>query len=187
MERVTLARQYARALFEMAGRVETVDRVAAELEAVARRIDDEPELNRLLFHPELPIAEKLRFVQLLMPEGCSAETTAFLNLVAQRRHLRLLPEVISSYAALREASFGVLKAEIETAHPLAPELRDRIQEVLVKTTGHRVTISEKANPELLGVVRIRIGDRIIDASIAGRLEHLKQRLLSSGLPARATT
>jgi F-type H+-transporting ATPase subunit delta len=80
----------------------------------------------------------------------------------------------------------VLKAEVETAYPLAPEMRERILESLAKTTGHRVAISEKTNPELLGGLRIRIGDRILDASIAGRLEQLKQRLLSSGLPAPTT-
>lgn len=177
MEKVTLVRQYAKALFGLCPERQVVDRVAEELRALDKAIAGAPEAHDFLFHPEIPKAEKRALLAQLLPQGLTTQSAGLIELLTQRRHLRMMPEIIQQFLALREASFGVLSADVESALPLSEELRARLQQTLVRVTGHGVTMRVKLNPELLGGVRIRVGDRIVDGSIAGRLKQIREALL----------
>jgi F-type H+-transporting ATPase subunit delta len=179
MERVTLVRQYAKALFELCREKTLVDRVADALRELSRRIDAEPDAHSFLFHPEVPFDRKWVALQALLPEDMAPPATGLLDLLVRHRQLRLLPEIRAELLALRQASFGVLKARVETVRPLSDTARAGLQAALEKVTGHPVAIEEKLNPELIGGARIRIGDRIVDASIAGRLKRIQESLVKS--------
>jgi len=177
VEKVALVRQYARALFALALERKQVDRLVGDLDSARERINARPEVHEFLNHPEIPAARKHQVLAQILPEMLSVEATSFLNLLVERRLLRLLPDINQQFLALRQERFGVLKAEVETARPLARELRAELDSMLTRATGREVEIQERLNPEVIAGVRVRIGDRIVDATLAGRLDQMKERLM----------
>jgi F-type H+-transporting ATPase subunit delta len=182
MESVTQVRQYARALFELCREKQVVDRVASDLGTACRAMESSPRVHEFLFHPEIPVEKKREMLAHLLPVGLAEQTAGLVDLLVQRRHLKLLNEILREFMALRTRSFGILNAEVESVRPLSPAARARLQEALCRLSGHEVRIQEKQNPELLGGVRIKIGDRIIDESVAGRLERIREHVACSGMP-----
>jgi F-type H+-transporting ATPase subunit delta len=176
MEEITAARHYARALFAICRDRGHVDRMAAELEQVLEHTRDASEAGPLLGNPEIPLEAKRRILQLILPAETSGETRAFLSLLMQHRQLHLLADVHRAFLDLRHESFGVLKARVETAHPLTPASQQQLREALVAATGRDVFLAEELCPELIGGVRVQVGDRIIDGSIAGRLKQIQEQV-----------
>lgn len=178
MEKLTAAGHYARALFEVCESRRLVDRAYAELEIVVELTRDAADLHRFLDHPEIPPAEKRRVLKRLLPAELLPEVAAFLNLLVEQRQMRILEVISQAFLALRHERFGILRALVETAHPLSAESRTQLKEALVAATGRDVFITEKPCPELIGGVRVQVGDRIIDGSIAGRLKQIREQMLS---------
>jgi F-type H+-transporting ATPase subunit delta len=148
-------------------------------------MDAAPDVHRFLFHPEIPLDRKRMVIRAVAPEGLTSQAAGMLDLLVRDRSVRLLPEILGAFGLLRQESYGVLKAEVETVRPMPEDLKQGLRKTLQRLTGHEVDIQERLNPAVLGGARIRVGDRIVDGSVAGRLEHLKQQLLRSGMPERA--
>jgi F-type H+-transporting ATPase subunit delta len=179
MEELTAAGHYARALFDICAPRRLVDRAYAELELVAKLTRDAADLHRFLDHPEIPPAEKRRVLKRLLPAELLPEVVAFLNLLVEHRQMGILEPITQAFLARRHERFGILRAKVETAHALSAESRNRLKEALVAATGRDVFITEVPCPELIGGVRVQVGDRIIDGSIAGRLEQIREQMLST--------
>lgn len=177
MEKVTRARQYARAFFALTRKTGQVDRAAAELHSCRQRIAASRAAQDFLYHPEIPAQAKTRVLERLLPESLLPDSSGLLHLLTAHRDLALLPEIHEAFLSLRHEISGLLKAEVETARPLSRSARDRLQQALAQATGRTVVIQEKTNPELLGGARVRIGDEIVDASVAGRLNQMRERLV----------
>jgi F-type H+-transporting ATPase subunit delta len=173
----SVRRRYARALFDFCRERGLVDRVAAELEVVAERAERATKARSLLLHPEIPLSAKRVVLEALLPEGLTQETRAFLSLLMERRLLPMLPEIHQAFVALRQESFGLLKAVVETARPLSRESSKRLDDALTAASGRPIVLVEQLNPELIGGVRVHIGDRILDGSIAGRLKQVRDAIL----------
>jgi F-type H+-transporting ATPase subunit delta len=178
MEKLTAAGHHARALFDICESRRLVDRACAELELVTKLTRDADDLQRFLDHPEIPPAEKRRVLKQLLPAELLPEVVAFLSLLVEHRQMRSLEAISQAFLALRHERFGILRATVETAHPLSPASRTQLKEALKAATGHDVFITEKLCPELIGGVRVQVGDRIIDGSIAGRLKQIREQMLS---------
>jgi len=178
MEKLTAAGHYARALFDICEPRRLVDRAYAELELVTKLTRDADDLDRFMSHPEIPPAEKRRVLKKLLPAELLPEVVAFLNLLVEQRQMRILEVISQAFLVLRHERFGILRATVETAHPLSAESRAQLKEALVVATGRDVFITEKPCPELIGGVRVQVGDRIIDGSIAGRLKQIREQTLS---------
>jgi F-type H+-transporting ATPase subunit delta len=176
MEEVTSARHYARALFGMLPEREAVDRVAAELKLVVEQTRDAADLHRFLFHPEIPLADKRRVLSQILPRDLLPEVTAFLNLLLEHRQLHMLAAVHEAFMALRQERFGVVKAVVESARPLSTESRQQLIAALKAAIGRDIVLVEESCPELIGGVRVHVGDRIIDGSIAGQLNQIRERI-----------
>jgi F-type H+-transporting ATPase subunit delta len=114
-----------------------------------------------------------------MPEGLSSESVAFLYLLLEHRLLDLLPEISQIFARMRLESFGILKAVVETTHSLTSASKEQLITALTFATGREIILEEKLNSNLIGGVRVHVGDRILDASIVGRLNRLKEKILAS--------
>ncbi len=178
MEKLTTAGHFARALFDICESRGLVDRACAELELVTKLTCDADDLHRLLAHPEIPPAEKRRVLKQILPAELLPEVVAFLSLLVEQRQFRKLEMINEMFLALRHERFGILRAMVETAHPLSAESRTQLKEALMAATGRDVFITEVPCPELIGGVRVQVGDRIIDGSIAGRLEQIREQILS---------
>ena len=101
-----------------------------------------------------------------------------LVLLAERDRLVLLPDLLSAYRERIQIIQNVVRAEVTTSTPLAPERAHQIERSLADATGRTVHLSTRVDPSIVGGIVTRIGSTVYDGSVTNHLRRMKQRLLS---------
>jgi F-type H+-transporting ATPase subunit delta len=174
----TSATRYARALLDVSLKESTADQAAQDLAHVAGLLQQFPELQRAFNNPAIPAARKRALIDELLPKlSLSAPVGKLLLMLAERDRLVLLPDLIAVYQEKIEALHNVVRAEVTTAEPIAPERLAQLQQRLA--TGRTVRLTTKVDPSIVGGVKTQIGSIVYDGSIATQLETFRQRLESA--------
>ena len=173
--RVTAARRYAEAAFQTGRADGTLDAWERDMATVARLVEN-PELRRLLQHPAIPFAEKERVLRAVMGRAVAPAAVNLVLLMARRGRPGAIQPMIAHFAELLRRERGIALAEVRTALPLDDGQRADVAARLRSLTGSEVEINETVDPELIGGIAVRIGDRLYDASVRSRLVRLRARL-----------
>jgi F-type H+-transporting ATPase subunit delta len=119
--------------------------------------------------------EKVETLPRLFP-GLSEQVLNLLRVLASKQRMQLLPSIVSEFEHLVREARGVLEAEVTVARPVTDIDQQGILQRLRGLTGKDVQIHVSVDPAILGGVVVRIGDQVIDASVSGRLDRLRQEL-----------
>jgi F-type H+-transporting ATPase subunit delta len=181
MTRKTAATRYARALLDVALKEHAdLDRIDQDLSQFTDLIRQHPALSRVLLNPAVPVPRKRAAVaELAARAQVSGIVAKLLTLLAERDRLVLLPDLLASYRDRMLAYRKVVRAEVTTAAPLAPERTRQIHQSLAGVTGREVTLETRVDPSIIGGVVARIGSVVYDASVTRQLEKMKERLVES--------
>jgi F-type H+-transporting ATPase subunit delta len=172
-----LAGRYAVALFELAQEQGPLDVVAGDLHRLREMLAESADLERLIRSPVLSREEQARALTTLGERaGFASLTRQFLGLLAHKRRLFALPEVIEAYDAMLAEHRGEVGAEVISAVPLSQEQLESVQRQLAGAVGKEVRLSTAVDPSLLGGLIVRVGSRMIDASIRTKLRQLELAL-----------
>ena len=166
------ARRYAEAAFEIAERDDSMEAWLAAFEIAGQRLMD-PELTRLLSNPSVPTASRVDVLERIVGDDISGAQRNLLSLMIRRGRFEQLPAVISEFRRLYRLREGIVEATVTSATTLDGAELKAIQDRLEAVTGKRIELSQDVDPELLGGVQVRVGDQLIDGSVAGRLERLR--------------
>ncbi|HEX5014108.1 MAG TPA: F0F1 ATP synthase subunit delta [Candidatus Limnocylindrales bacterium] len=177
--RDTAPRRYADAAFELALRDGTVEVWRRELEAAAGIVAD-PAIMAALASPAIPVDQRLEAAQRGFAK-LSQPVRNLILLLVRRGRIEQLPRVAAEFARRDDARKGLTHATATSAVPLGAEEVRAIATHLERLTGGRVDLKTNVDPSILGGVVVRIGDRLIDGSVRGRLERLRGRLASGAL------
>lgn len=175
--RVTAARRYADAAFEIGRADGTLDGWERDMASIAATLRH-PELRRLLQHPAVPFAEKERVLRSVFGRAVAPSALNLVLLMVRRGRPGAIEPMIVRFAELLRRERGVALAEVRTALPLDDGQRAEIVTRLRRLTGSKVEIDETVDPGLIGGIAVRIGDRLYDASVRSRLERLRARLMA---------
>jgi len=176
----TAATRYARALIEVALK-EHVDlsQIERELDAFVALLASNPTLEQVLLNPAVPAPKKRDAVAALAREMKVVPVLAkLLALLAERDRLVLIRDLLSAYRDRIQMLQNVVRAEVTTAAPLAPERAQEIERNLAQLTGRTVVLSTRVDPSIVGGIVTRIGSTVYDGSVTNHLRRMKQRLLS---------
>jgi F-type H+-transporting ATPase subunit delta len=177
----TAAHRYARALFDV-GVAEKVDLQAVErqLEAFIDLQNKHAALSKALLNPAVPAPRKRAAVAALV---ASANLTPVIGklivLLAERDRLVLLPEIFAGFRDRLLDHQRIVRADVATATPLAPERLAAIESSLAKATGRTVRLSTRVDPSIIGGLVAQVGGTVYDASVVRQLQRMKQRLVES--------
>ena len=172
-----IAARYAEALFTLAQQRQAVAPLQAELEELARLVQEAPDLRAFLERPDLPPAWKLQALREALGETFSDTIMRLLSVLLYHQRGDALAQVAQTFRDLADEAAGVLRAEARTVVPLTDEQRARLRAALQRLTGRQVRLEARTDPAVLAGVRLQIGDRLLDGSAAGRLAHMRQELL----------
>ncbi len=174
-ERTTLARPYARAVFELTGdgaaRQRWSDRLAALMQVVTH-----PEVEPLLTSPRLS-AEELAGVVAEVAGVEDDQGKNFVRVVADARRLQLMPEIAAVYEQLRAEAEGALDVEVASAQPLSEAQQEQLAIALQRRMGREIRLHARVDESLIGGAIIRAGDTTIDGSVQGKLARLSSALV----------
>lgn len=175
-EIATIARPYAEALFKAAG--DNPAALSAEVAALAA-VAGSAELQQFADNPKTSPAQVAAVVAEAVQRAGAALSPAganFLGVVLDNGRLAALPEIGAQFQALVNARSGVSDARIESAFPIdAAQLADVVA-TLEKRFGRKLNPSVAVQPELIGGIRVVVGDEVLDTSVKARLEHMKAAL-----------
>ena len=174
-KRDSAPRRYAEAAFEIATRDGSIDRWRAELDQTAATTDGQ--LMDILANPALPLDERLEAADRVLA-GVSQPVRNIVFLLVRRRRIEQLPRVVAEFARLDDRRQGITHATATSAAPLTDLEVKALTARLEQMTGGRVALDTDVDEGLLGGLVVRVGDRLIDGSVRGRLERLRNQLAS---------
>lgn len=184
----TAARRYAEAAFELAGRDGTEDAWRSGLRVAADAFGD-ADVLRVVEDPARPLAERMQLVRAVLGSGSLVDAAGdrvaaqLVNLVAlllDRRGVSILASIADEYDRLLDAQRGIVRAVVTSATELTDDEASAVRERVEAMTGSRIELRREVDPGLIGGLTVRVGDRLVDASVRGRLERLRHQLLAGG-------
>jgi len=176
-EKLSLAGRYAAAFLNLAAEQEKLDVVANDLAALKKMIGSSADLARVTLSPVLHKADVEKALTVLAEKAKFSDLTIkFIHAVAENRRLAILPEIADAFLELLAKRRNEIAAEVITAAPLAANENAKLANILTKISGKKVRIAGREDKNILGGFKVQLGSRMIDASIAGKLERLKINL-----------
>jgi F-type H+-transporting ATPase subunit delta len=176
-----LAGRYAAALFDLADERHALDAVAGDLRELRAMLRDSGDLMRMLRSPVLTRDEQGKAVAAVAQRaGLSDLTRNFLGVVAGNRRLFAVPEMIEAYLRTLAERRGEVTAEVTVAQPLDDARHAALLEQLRRVIGARVVVDIQVDPRLLGGMIVKIGSRMVDASLNSRLQRLRLAMTGIG-------
>ncbi len=167
---------YAKAVVALANAEDALDTVEAELLTVGRTVEESRELRDRLTDLQIPVSQRLKFVESEVLQAAHPATRAALAmLIAADRIMDIQPiaqRVSESAAEARDKDL----AEVWVATDLDASQQDQLRAALERTTGKSLDLKVHVDPSVVGGVRARVGDTVIDGSLAKRLDDVKTRI-----------
>ncbi|MEM1434078.1 MAG: F0F1 ATP synthase subunit delta [Pseudomonadota bacterium] len=177
-ESATLARPYANAAFDIAKSDGELPRWSSMLSLLAGAVA-EPAVQELLETPSLDDEAKARRLADLFKDQLNDRAKRFLNVLATNKRLPLLAEIAGQFEERRAEEEQTLDVEVVSAYPLTDEQVDQLTQGLKRRFGKAVEMTSRIDTSLMGGAIIRAGDTVIDGSIVGKLNKLKEALQRS--------
>jgi F-type H+-transporting ATPase subunit delta len=170
------ANRYAKAIFELATEEGSVDEWSREL-ALIRAVFADSTARAILANPSVSLETRLEAVDELNLPGIGPEGLNLMRLLAARRRVEQMEEIVEHFEVLADEAAGRVRASVTTAIPLSEDERKKLAGDLSTQLGKDVRLVAQVDPAILGGLLLQVGDRLTDASVAGRLDQLRRRVL----------
>jgi ATP synthase F1 delta subunit len=170
-----IAEVYARALFEAAKEDGVLDRVHEELGQFADALDEDRNLQVFLFSPYFSSDEKKQGVRRIVTDA-DERLLNFLELLAERHRMPVIFRIRRIFDDLWAEENKLLSVTVTSATELDQSLVDNIGKRIEEQTGRQVELSSSVDPDVLGGLRVRVGNMVLDATVRNRLEQLRKQV-----------
>lgn len=172
------SKRYARAIFELAREEGLVDRWAERLQTV-RDILGRPEVTSVLANPTIDVRRREEAAAALLEAHAGREVLNLARLLVGANRVGELDGIIEQFHLLADEDAGRVRATATTAVLLTRSDADKLQASLSRRLGREVRLHNQVDRAIIGGLVLRMGDRVIDASVATRLQQLRRQLSSA--------
>lgn len=182
MRNEVIAERYAQALLSVA---KDKNQAAAVLEQIRRyqtAVSTQPEMVHFLKSPRIPDVKKEGLIARIFEGESQKVLTHFVRLLLRKGRIGALEEIFRLYPKLYDAERGVLKGELTTAFPLDPDVVDRLRAKLEAEVHQKLELTVIEDLDIIGGFIFSTGTIMVDASVRGRLEDLKEQMKSAVIP-----
>ena len=166
--------RYAQAIFQT-----MVERWQSGIDRVTAVVAGNEQLAALLADSSKEPAAKLAALDKALPADLPADIGNFVRLLVQEGDVALMPQVAASLAQAAGGRSGPTRADIVSAVELTAEEQAELRRMLTQQHGEGMMFDFRVDPSLMGGLRVRVGDRLIDTSVASRLARLRESLASA--------
>ena len=182
MKNTTVARSYAEALYEVAAKKGVQPQIEQSIGVLEATFNEVPLLRDFLASPTITAAQKKETLRTAVTNQVDPILLNFLMVLVDKRRQRLLADVAEQYRTLLDERQGRLHVQVTVARDQDERARTELTQQLSKALGRDVVPHVSVNPEILGGVIVRYGDRVLDGSLRRRLISMRRRLVEAGLP-----
>ncbi|KAA9331475.1 ATP synthase F1 subunit delta [Hymenobacter busanensis] len=174
MSEQRVAARYAKSLLDLAQEQGTLDTVQQDMELFGKTLEGSRDLRLALRNPIVQHDKKLNILRRLFEGKVSDLTMKFFTIITQKNRETALEFIASEFQTQFNVLRNIQTADVTTATPLTPELREQVQRLVQEQTGGgTVELREHVDASLIGGIVLRLGDRQIDDSVRTRLNRLR--------------
>ncbi len=171
---------YALAFIELAEKAEQLDAVGEELNELTALLGEQPDIMRLLSNRILSTDQRADSIQKIFKDNISDLTYRFLQVVNQKERLDLLPEIIKSFGQFVDQRQGTVEVDAYVASELDAERLEDLAAKIGIAIDKNVVLNQIVDESLIGGLKLRVGDRLIDGSVATQLQIMKRKMIAEG-------
>jgi F-type H+-transporting ATPase subunit delta len=178
-----LAEIYARSLFELAegkGGRATIESLLAELEDIMELARADAGFSEFLASRVLGVADRSRSLERIFKGRVSDLTLRFLQVLNEKERLGHLPPIVAAFDRIVQEKFGRIEVDLYTPAPASREEIEQVRQRLQRALGKEPVIHAYTDPAMIGGLKMQIGDRLIDGSVATRLRQFRDKLATDG-------
>lgn len=176
-----VAGRYASALYELADSEKALDQVAGDLRNLRAMCDDNEDLASLVASPIIGRdAQAAAIVAVAEKAGFHDLTVKFLGTLAKNRRLGAVRGIIKAFLAELARRRGEVTAEVVSATPLSEQHLGRVRDALTSALGATVSLESRVDAALIGGLIVRVGSKMVDASLATKLQKLRLSMKGIG-------
>jgi F-type H+-transporting ATPase subunit delta len=173
----SLARRYAKAIFDIGSQQGDLTKLGQDIRSLAKAMNESKELDTALTNPAIRRSDRRKVIDgLLSSIGVQTASRNLVYLLLDGERMGSLPAISRSLDAMIEEKAGRVQAEVISAKPLDPSQLSQINAALEKLSGKKVSVSTRQDPELLGGVVAKVGDVVYDGSLRTQLRALRDEL-----------
>lgn len=178
MIEVTLAKRYAAALLKVTDAEGSTEETEGLLLALRDAWRAQRGFRDLMASPRVPRAAKKALFRKVLEGKARPSFLQFLDLLVEKNRTKILPSVSEVFDRLADASAGVVRVKVRSWKPLSDAHRATLSATLARTTGKKILIEAETDAALKGGMLVRIGDTVVDGTVAHRLKQLGETLTS---------
>lgn len=176
------ARVYAKAVFELGLGEGNLAAIGEDLHAVQDALGGlEGDLQAFFNLPQLRRDDKRRIINLAFADKVGRPVLGLLNVLVEKRREPLFDEIVAQFDILLDRNQGRLKVQVTTARKLDTELADALRRAIEQRTNQSVVLQERVDPEVIGGMRVNVGDRVIDGTVRRTLQDMRRTLAATKL------
>jgi len=174
---------YARSVYslaEEAGGKDKLVEIGDELEQVCELARADRDLGEFLASPIIDVDARGKALREMFADRITDLTLRFLLVLNKKRRLGHLEQINEAYSSMLQEAFGRIEVDVWTPSELGAPQREAIADRIRNTLGKEPVLHGYTDPSMIGGIRLRIGDQLIDGSVATRLRRLRQNLITHG-------
>lgn len=176
-----VAGRYAAALFELAQEAKAIDVVSADLAKFEALIASNPDMARFVKSPVFTSEDQVKaLTPILDKAGIGGLAAKFLKLVAAKRRLFAVHDMVRAYSALVDRENGVVRAQVTVADVPSEKVLSDVKSALKDVAGDKVEVDVKIDPTVIGGIVVKIGSRMIDSSLRTKLNGIRTAMKEVG-------
>jgi|GEM_PF-11976 len=171
-----IAKKYGKAVFELASEKDQLEEVNQDLQLLRNTIKESADFKNLLYHPRIEVDKKKKVFLNIIEDEISELTAQFCQLLIDKRRITFINAIARDFELRLKEFSKILEVELQAAIELPDDLIEQIRRKLADILDYEIELNSVVNKDLIGGIRIKIGDKVIDGSIKSELEELQKRL-----------
>jgi len=174
-----IAKRYAHALYEVAEERKTVDDVETQLFLVHETVKTSKDLDAMLKSPRIKAEDKKAVLEQIFKDDVKPEVINVLKVMVDRKRETSMSHLAEEFTAIANEARGIADMYVTTAVPLSQEEEAKLADTFGKVVNKQLRVHSKIDPKVIGGVLVRIGNRVYDGTLAGKLNRFNQELKAS--------
>ena len=174
-ELATIARPYAEAVFRLAKQGNALQAWSDALNLIATVYKD-PQMQAAMANPEVTATDIERLLLAICGERIDGVARNLIQLLVQNRRLSVLTEIRELFEQLKLEDEGKVDAKISSAFPMEDAQRNQVVNMLSSRFKRKINATVTVDPDLIGGIKVEVGDKVWDASVRGRLQTMAATL-----------
>jgi F-type H+-transporting ATPase subunit delta len=171
-----ISKRYGTAIYELAVESNKLKEIEEEIKVVLNILESEKEFTEILNHPKVVVEEKIKIVENIFSDKISDELLGLIIVTVTKGRQDFLTDIFKYCLNRIDEHNGILTAFISSATDLTDDQKDAIRAKLAKLTNKTINMNYTVDESLIGGLVIRIGDRIVDNSVKGKIRNMSKEL-----------